>query len=316
MLEQKGRLKYYIFLFTVVVLWVFPPIAYKWILSYYSPALRLAVASLISLIAFLIVGWKKLKLFHRGYLKTALPTGLFFSAACVLQQVGLDKSTPAMYAFLENLSCLVVPLLVWAMTKKRPSVWKLLAAVLCLVSVYFLSGGKQIFQSGIGIGELMCGAAGIFYGVNLAVTGVKAKNLDSVLYLIVQFAVQVVVSFAYAFAFEEIRFSFQPLPLTALVGFALLFTVAGWLLRTLSLKGLDASFVSVVMPFSSVLTVVLSVVIGTDVLSINLVLGALFGIVAVLLSEFEPKKFFKKRRAKRNQSPADEMKDFSQERQE
>ena len=57
------------------------------------------------------------------------------------------------------------------------------------------------------------------------------------------------------------------------------------MLRVACLKNVDAAVVSVVMPFSAVITGVLSVSIGMESLTWNLVVGGLLMIAAIIGSE-------------------------------
>ncbi len=272
----------------VVCIWGVVPNISKFLLGHYSPAAKTAFSSAIAFFALLLMTCKRLKYINKRYFKIAIPTGIFYSAACVLQQLGLNKTSPTMYAFLENLSCLVVPFLGWYMTKLRPSPFKFAAALLCVLSVYVLGGGK--LDSSFGIGNILCGLAGIFYGVNIAVTGIKARGLDAALYLLIQFGVNFVISTAYALLFEDIVFSFNPSLILLSIVISLVSVVFGWLLRTICLQNLDATFVSVVMPFSSVITTAISILTGKDVISVTLVVGVLIGLAAAFISDFVPKR--------------------------
>jgi drug/metabolite transporter (DMT)-like permease len=69
-----------------------------------------------------------------------------------------------------------------------------------------------------------------------------------------------------------------------LVGLALVSNVLCWYLRTYSMKYVNPTAVSVIMPFSAVITGVVSVLIGMDALSLEFVFGGLISLVAVILS--------------------------------
>jgi drug/metabolite transporter (DMT)-like permease len=64
------------------------------------------------------------------------------------------------------------------------------------------------------------------------------------------------------------------------------------------MKHVDATVIAIMMPFSSVITGVLSVIIGYDTISSNLIIGAVLGFSAIMLSGladvFETKKHEKK----------------------
>ncbi len=280
-------------LIAVVVTWGISPNISKILLGAYSPAIYTAATAFVGFVGVLCVCAKKLKKLNKWYFIVGVPTGVFYSAACILQRIGLTSTTPTMYSFLENLSCLVVPFLVWIMTKKRPKIWKFMGAVICLVSVYILGNGK--LSGSFGIGNILCGLAGIFYGVNMAVTGCKAKKLDPALYLLVQFGVHMIISTIYALLFEKIVFSFELKHIAIVIGLTLVSTVLGWIIRTICLTHLDPSLVSVIMPFSSVVTAIISVSIGQDALTAYLIIGAILGVIAAIVSDFDPAKFKKKK---------------------
>lgn len=274
---------YYAGIVFVILIWSLFPVVTKSLFVHYTPSLWDTAGSLISMIALLIISRKKLKLLNWDYFKVAIPTGAFYSAACLLQKFGLTISTPAMFAFLENTSCIFVPILMWVFVKEKITWPKMLSAIICLVGVFVLCCGSGQLQ--FGLGEILCALAGICYSVNIAGTGAFAKKLDTSLYLLVQFMVLFAVSVSYSILFvDDLKFSFAPQHLGALIGVVLVSTVLGWLIRTACLKRLDPSFVAVAMPFTAVLTGVISVLAGTDTLSFALVAGAVLIFVSIIIS--------------------------------
>lgn len=280
---KNSKTVYYIGIVFVVLVWSLFPIITKNLLTIYTPSLWDTVGSLVAVIALLILSRKKLKLLNWDYIKVALPTGIFFSAACLTQKFGLTMTTPAMFSFLENTSCIIVPILMLLFAKQRFTFAKFLSAVLCLAGVFALCSDGMTLQ--LGPGEILCALAGVFYSVNIAGTGAFAKKLDASLYLLIQFSVHCVISFGYSILFVDAwNFSFAPQHLSALVGIVLISTVLCWLIRTACLKNLDPSFVAVAMPFTSVVTGIVSVLAGTDSLSFALVAGAVLIFAAIMIS--------------------------------
>ena len=280
---QNSNFIYYVGIVFVVLVWSLFPIVTKSLFALYTPSLWDSAGSLISVISLLIISRKKLHLLNWQYFKVAVPTGAFFSAACLLQKFGLTMSTPAMFAFLENLSVIFVPILMLFFAKQKLTLAKILSAVICLGGVFILCYGDGQLQ--FGKGEVLCALAGIFYSVNVAGTGAFAKKLDTGLYLLVQFMVHCVISVTYSVLFlEERNFSFAPLHLLSLVGIVLISTVLCWLIRTACLKKLDPSFVVIIMPFTAVITGVVSVLLGSDTLSVGLAAGAVLIFAAILIS--------------------------------
>lgn len=290
---ESGKKKQlaYLGLVVVIFVWGIVPLITLHFYNYYSPTIRIAFGDLICAISLLFIAGKHLKMLNKTYFKVAIPTGFFMALANILQKIGLQYTTPTHYAFLENLSCLVVPILLIFFIKKKPSWLTIFASVLCLVSSFALTG-MNANQSGVSvIGDILCALAGIFYGVNIAGTGAFAKKLYAPLYLMLQMVTEMVVSFVGAIAFhatriEPIRFSFDWRLILANVAVIFISSTVCWLIRTNAMKYVDATVVAVMMPFSSVVTTVLSVVAGSDTLTWNLVIGVVLGLAAIILSGF------------------------------
>ena len=281
---KNSKFIYYIGIIFVVLVWGAYPVMTKSLFEIFTPSLWDTSGGLIAVIALSIISHKKLKQLNWAYFKVAVPTGLFFSVAGLTQKFGLTMTTPAIMAFLENLTCICVPLLMLILAKQKFTLPKILAAVLCLTGVFFLCGGDLTGDS-TSLGVILCALAGILYSVNIAATGIYAKKLDTGLYLLVQFAVQFVTSAIYSIFFlEDPKFSLEPLHLLSLVGIVLISTVLCWVIRTACLKKLDPSFVAVAMPFCSVVTGLLSVLAGSDSLSFALVAGAVLIFAAIMIS--------------------------------
>ena len=278
------KYKYYFALIGVILIWGLAPNVYKYLLDFYSPAAQSIVGSVVSVLAMLIICRNSLKDISWDYIKVAVPTGLFYSLAVISQKIGLTMTTTARYAFLENTSCLATPLLMIILAKQKPSFLKFFSGALCMVGIYILCGGLGDNLE-FGWGEILCGLAGVFYSVNIAGTAAFAKKLDTTLYLFIQFVVQGIVSTIYLF-FEanEMKFSWDIKPLLIITLLILISSVVGWIVRTICLKHLDATFISVAMPFSAAITSIISVMVGTDTLSLSLVFGSLIMLVATILS--------------------------------
>ena len=282
----------------VVFVWGLAPLVTSYVLKFYTPSIYSATSALISGVALLVFCFPNLKQLNKDLLKIAVPTGFFNALANLLQKIGLQYTTPTQYAFLENLSCVVVPVLLYFFIKKKPGILTISASVLCLIGCFVLSGIN--FSSGgvsFGKGEILCAMAGCLYGVNIAATGAFAKKFNPALYVMIQTWVNVAVSFATAIALniikvdgvviEKISFSWNVCNLLALAGIALVVSTFCWIIRTNAMKYVSASVVAVMMPFSSVVTGVSSVVTGADTFTLNLCLGGLLVLAATFLSSMD-----------------------------
>lgn len=300
MKSHSGKAMAYLGLFFVVFIWGCSPLITLELYKYYSPTFRLFFSELVLFAAYIIICGKNIKCFNLDYIKIGIPTGIFLALANMTQKIGLLYTTPAKYAFLENLSCISVPILMYILVRKKPSVMTILSCITCLASVFVLNG-ISFSDTSWGIGEALCAAAGLLYGFNIAGTGAYAKNFCTPLYLAVQSGVSTVVYLISSFAFEKILitgksgvavpiekivFSINPVHIAAVVLTALIVSALCWTIRTNAMKHIDASIVAIIMPFSAVITSVLSIILGEDVLSVKLVVGGILGLLAIFMSSY------------------------------
>ena len=279
----------------VVIIWGLTPLITKLLQKYYSPALLSTCTAAVSACALLFFCRKKLCMLNKQYIKIGGITGIFYALGEIVQKIGLPYTTPSVYAFLENLSVVVVPLLTFIFIRKKPSLTKIAASLLCLFGVFVLTGGlNPQGEFSFGIGEVLCALSGIFYGVNIAGTGAFAKKLDSALFLMVQMFVHTIIGALATVTlnfikkpngeiFEPTAFAFSPFILLV-IGVALFSSVFCWLIRTEAMKHIDASVVAVIMPFSAVITGIASVIAGTDKLSTALAVGGTLCLAAAIIS--------------------------------
>ena len=290
--KKDGIAKYYIMLFFVVICWGASPSFTKYLYEFNSASIQSFASHVVAVLSLLVVCAKKLKDINFELIKTAGITGLILGIANILQKVGFQYTTPSSYAFLENLSAVVVPLLAIIVYRKRPTVLILISSIMCLLGCAVLCG----FFSGMSLngGDFLCALAGVFYGINIAVTGEKAKKFDSGLYILIQLTVGMIVSLITAIALnfikingvplEPIKFTFRLDLILMMVGVILITNTLCWTLRTIALKHVDSTVVAITMPLSAVLTSIVSIFIGQEKYSNDLLIGALLILVATIAS--------------------------------
>lgn len=284
----------YVLIIIVIFIWGISPPINSYLNQSYSVTLRGLIVSAIATVTLLLLSIKKLKRLNVKYLKV-VPTGIFLSVATLLQKIGLLYTTPVKYAFLENLSCIVVPIILFFAIKKRPNVLTAISCVLCLVGTFILTGMSFSLENiSFGIGEFLCALAGILFGFNIAYTGMYIKEFDTVLYLLVQHITSTVICVISLILLtsikingvpiEVVKFSWDIKGVIILVSLAIVSDLLCWILRTYSMKFVNPTAVSIIMPFSAVITGVSSVLYGMDELSFNLITGGTISLIAAIIS--------------------------------
>ena len=299
-LSTNKKVLSYIGIFFVVFIWGISPLVTYRLNHYYSPTFKVAVSSLISLVTFLILSKNRIKEIDKTYIIPGVVTGLFLALANISQKIGLLYTTPAKYAFLENLSLISVPVVMYLLTRKKPRFLTVISCVLCLLGVFVLNGIR--FDGMWGIGELLCAISGLLYGFNIAGTACYAKKLYAPLYLAIQSIVDFVIALIFALILnaipitdasgsisvvEKIVFPMDFSLFTFLVVYVVIGSAICWIIRTNCMKNISATVVSIIMPFSAVVTAVASVIAGTDTMSVNMMLGGLMIFIAIICSSFD-----------------------------
>ena len=196
------KFRAYTGLIFVVLVWGCAPLITLELYKYYSPTIRVFFSELILVVSYLVISGKKIRLFSIDYIKVGVPTGIFLALANISQKIGLMYTTPAKYAFLENLSCITVPVVLYFLIKEKPTFLTIISCFTCLAGVFALSGISLSDTSAWGIGETLCAVSGLLYGFNIAGTGVYAKKLYPPLYLAVQSIVSMIVAFFFAIVLD------------------------------------------------------------------------------------------------------------------
>lgn len=294
-MKNKSTVLAYAGIISVVLIWGLIPSAKKALIGdSFSASVYSAITAFAAALVLLAMSAKQLKNLNRDYFKIAVPTGLSVGLAALLQALAYNfNASPTNQAFLENLSCVIVPILLFIIIKKRPSLLTIGASVICLISSMVLAG---VFCSGLDLGaaDILNALAGVLYGVNIAITGIYAKKYIASLYVMIQLFVQAILSALMAVAFNFISIGGKPIDpfvftpnvwlILAIIGIGILTNAVCWTVRTTAMKYVSANVVAVIMPFSAVITGVFAIIIGQDEPSTSLLIGGILGLAASFMS--------------------------------
>lgn len=133
---------------------------------------------------------------------------LSFVTGVLLQQYGIAESSVAISGFLTALYVLFVPFVHWTLYRAAISRWIWPAAVLSVAGVYFLSGGRAIFDGGFGRGEWLLLGCAIAWALQVVWVGRLAMRTRAPFQLCFwQYAATVAGAGFAALAFEDPQLS-------------------------------------------------------------------------------------------------------------
>ena len=292
--NKRSTILAYSGIVAVVLIWGLIPSAKKALIGdSFSASIYSTITTFSAACALLVMSWRQLKQLNRSYFKVAVPTGLCVGVAALAQALAYNfGASPTNQAFLENLSCVAVPIILFIAIRKKPSLLTVAASAVCLISSMILAG---IIGGSFGFctADILNAIAGIFYGINIAVTGIYAKKYNAALYVMIQLFVQSVLCAVMTLAFNFLGtgapidpFVFTPdiWLILAVVGIGVITNSVCWTVRTTAMRYVSANVVAVIMPFSAVVTGVFAVLIGQDTASPSLFIGAALGLIASFMS--------------------------------
>ena len=293
---KNKRIIAFIVLLGVVVLWGMAPVASKAIFDAeppaYSPGMLIALRGLFSIVAMAIIINKGFKKINKSYW-ICIPAGLILAAAYIFQFVGLKYTVPSKNTFLENISCITIPIFMFIFVREKPTWYSIVSALICVVGSLFLVGNGfdflHFFKSGNILGDGLSAIGGLFFGLDIAFTKVFCKDKDPLIYVFLQLCVLTVVSFIYTFAFEgavfhEMHFTIDWLPVLEVVFLGVICTAVCWVARAWAMKSIDAVTVSVLVPLSAVVASVLSIAFKMEEFTWNLLIGGLIILLSIAVS--------------------------------
>ncbi len=296
-MKKHIRLIAFLTLIGVVVMWGLAPVASKAIFNEenpaYSPGMLVAIRGLFAVIviaAFINKGFKQI---NKSYILTAIPAGIILALAYIFQFTGLKYTDPSKNAFLENISCVAIPIFMFIFVREKPTWYSVVAALICVVGSIFLIGNGfailHFFDNVTFLGDGFSAIGGLFFGLDIAFTKVYCKDKDPLLYVFLQLCVLTVVCFAYTFIFEDaifhtLAFSIDWLSVLEVLFLGVVCTALCWVARAWAMKYIDALTVSLLVPLSAVVATTLSIAFGMEQFNFNLLVGGLIILLSIAVS--------------------------------
>jgi drug/metabolite transporter (DMT)-like permease len=243
---------------------------------------------LTAAILLFIVYFRRLKDINKSIIKYGVITGLFLFFGFYFQTMGNIHTTASKNGFITQLNIVFVPYLYYLFFKKKVDIFNIISVIIAISGLFILTY-KSGDLSGFNLGDfytLIC-AVMVAFNVVTASYFQKKYDFDPALFVFVNIITSLVLSLIALALFEK-------LPNVALVDYwpllflGILNTGLGFLVQGYALKYSLPTRISLIVTLESVFAAIGSVLIIKEVLSLEIVLGGLLIISAVLISELKP----------------------------
>ncbi|TAH64367.1 MAG: EamA family transporter [Anaerolineaceae bacterium] len=269
-------------LFGASIIWGSSFLVVKSSMDSMQPHTLLAIRFTIGSLLLCAIFYKRLKLLNKDYLISGGILGAFLFIAYSIQTIGIIGTTPGKNAFLTAIYCVIVPYLYWIVNKKKPDKYNIIAAILCLTGIGFVSLNSDLR---IQYGDAFSLISGFFYAAHMVAISKLAKDRDPVLLTIVQFIYTAIISWVVTLLFEDLPKTFSPNAIGELLYLAIFATAIALLLQNIGQKYTKPAQASIILSLEAVFGVIFSVIFFKEEISPKLFIGFLFIFIAILTSE-------------------------------
>lgn len=234
-------------------------------------------------------------------------TGVVLAIAYATQTIGLNNTTPGKNAFLTAVYCVLVPFMMWALRRGRPTIYNIIATCLGLAGIGLISFTGEGIGSFSFLGDGMTLIGGIFYAVQIVLMAIFLKGEDSMTFTFWEI-VSCGLCMLVLWLSTELD---QPIVISGsawwkLIYLAVLGTGFTLMSMTIGAKYMPASGVALLMSLEAVFGVIFSIIFYKEEVTVRTGIG--FGLVfmAVIINEYVSAKIAenKEKKAKKQKEEA------------
>lgn len=282
---------YKLMIIIATIIWGISFVVMKDAVGAMEPAWLIGVRFILTALILGVVFHKRLRAsFGRTLLKGGAVLGVLIFLAFWTQTVGLKFTTPGKNAFLTAVYCVIVPFLFWGIAHRRPTIYNVSAAVLCIGGVGLVSlSGDDL---SIGFGDGMTLVCSVMFAAHIVATSLAAKRSDIMALTVIQFAVAGVLGCVVGLLTEPIPDASVMTPdflfnMVYLVVFASCIALG---FQNAAVAKVQPSQAAILLSLESVFGVAASIILYGEQMTLALVCGFCLILVAVILSEAFPLK--------------------------
>ncbi|GMQ57408.1 DMT family transporter [Vallitalea sediminicola] len=250
-------------------------------------ASRFSVAALI----LLFTSIRQLKDIKGRELKHGIIAGCILFVAFYTQTVGQSTTTVSNSAFITATNVIMVPFIVWLITRKRPPLKSFILAIFTLIGVGVLTISPMNGISSFNFGDLMIFVCAIGFALHIAYLEIAVKNSSAKIITFVQITTAAILSIVVLLIFDMDSFASIDLEsgLPAVLYLGIFSTCICYFMQTAAQKYTSASKTGIILSMEGFFGTLFSVILSLEPLTVKIIIGGAIILSAVILTEIEIK---------------------------
>lgn len=266
------------------VIWGFAFVVVKNSLDTVSPIYMLAFRFSIATIVLAAIFAKRLKNLNKTLIIEGLVLGILLFISYLVQTNGCRYTTAGKNAFLTTVYVVLVPFLHWAINKKKPNEYCIIAAFMAIIGIGFLSLQGDL---SVNTGDALSLACGLGFALHMIYIDRFTNHHDPVLLAILQLFFAAIFSWIAALlsgnGFPRAAFSSQMA--IAMLYLGVFSSALGFLFQTVGQKYTSPSTTSLLLSFEAVFGVVFSIIFLQEQLTGRMIAGCTLIFSAIVIAE-------------------------------
>lgn len=284
---------YKLMLFVATVVWGAAFVVMKDAVAVLGPAQLVGARFTLAGILMAAVFHKKVRrvVGTPGGLRAGVVMGAILFVAFWLQTLGLAYTTPGVNAFLTATYCVIVPFMLWAVTRKFPGAPRILAALVCVAGIGLVSVQPGSFSIGFGDGITLVGA--VVFALEIVCISHFTKTYSAVGITALQFLACGILGLAFGGVFEpapDMSALATPEFAGQMAYLVVLSSCLCYIAQNVGLAHVQPAQGALILSLESVFGVICSVVMYGERLTPVMIAGFALIFVAILISELSPTK--------------------------
>jgi len=260
---------------------VITAIALEYLTAYQVMAGRFILAAIILTTIF---GYR-LKKASKSVIWKGIILGTILYIAFALQTVGLQYTTPSKNAFLTAVNVIVVPLIAYAVYKRRIDGYEIIGSIMAIVGIGFLSLQGSLTMN---IGDALSLACAVAFAFDIFCTNLFVQKEDAIALTIIQFITASLLGILVVASQGDIPTTFEKEAIYSIIYLAIFSTTLAYLFQNVANQYTSATKAAIILSTESFFGMVLSVIFLHEVLTGRMVVGAILILLAILIAEVKP----------------------------
>lgn len=217
--------------------------------------------------------------------RRGIVAGIFLWAAFYVQILGQSMTTVSHTSFLTSTNVIFIPFLLWVLDKRRPPLRTFLLSLLVLAGISFLSFQREEKLS-FNLGDALCLLCALLFAMQITYVGRMCQRDDPTqiafwqLITAASLSILMVLMSGRTGTPAQIKNSFPPI-----LYLGLLSTCLCYYLQTHAQKHVPPAQAGISLSMEGVFGALFSILLGMEPLKLNVVLGGVAIMTAVILTE-------------------------------